>query len=341
MGRLAERVQAYVEHLERLPFVERAGVEPTTQPIIDGTLRLTTPAGDTVLPFELKRTHLTREMAERLVHLAGQHPGLVVMAPAIGRELGELFARNHVHFVDLAGNCFLQIADRYVARIQGQRAQARPPAEKALRTPAYRVLFALLVDPELLHATARVLAEAAGGVSPQTANDVRARLLAAGILLQTRGGVRWAPGQRKRALDLFLVGFPALMPGFVLGRYRAKQRTPEELEADLAPRLTAVGEWRWGGGAGARRLTGFYRGDRTIVYLRDPDLVALRALPLVPDAAGPVTLARIPGPLAFEGPNAEVVHPLLVYADLLAEGNERAREAAAEIHRRYLEEAAT
>ena len=51
-----------------------------------------------------------------------------------------------------------------------------------------------------------------------------------------------------------------------------------------------------------------------------------------------MTLVQAPGPRAFEGPNAEVVHPLLVYADLLAEGHDRAREAAAEIYETYLAE---
>jgi hypothetical protein len=338
---LEQHVRPYVEHLERLPFVREVELldgERRQGREVDGYVRLTTPTRKFTLPFELKRTHLTRELAARMVQLAKERRGLLVMAPAIGRDLADLFARDQINFVDLAGNCFVQLDDRYVAQIQGQRAAVRPPAEKVLRAPAYRVLFALVADPELVRATARALAEAAGGVSPQTANDVRAKLIGGGVLLKTRAGVQWAPGRRKEALDIFLVGFPALMPNFVIGRYRAKQRTPEALEADLGPRLAALGEWRWGGGAAAQRLTGLYRGDRTIVYLREPDAAAVRALPLIADPAGEVTLTRAPGPLAFEGPRPDTVHPLLVYADLMTEGHDRAREAAAEIYHRYLEE---
>ena len=47
-------------------------------------------------------------------------------------------------------------------------------------------------------------------------------------------------------------------------------------------------------------------------------------------------MVRSPGALAFRSPHPETVHPLLVYADLLAEGHDRAREAAAELSARFL-----
>lgn len=341
MASRAAQVQHFLEHLARLPFVRRVELTALVQGVdrdVDGRIRLTTPTGVVELPIDIKRTHLTRPVADHLVRHAAAHPNLVLMAPAVGRELGALFAEHRVNYVDLAGNCFVRLGDQYVAQLQGQQAETRPPAGKALRAPAYRVLFALLADRELVRATARTLAEAAGGVSPQTASDVRARLLASGALVETRSGLQWVPGQRKQVFDMFLLGFPMLSAGLTLGRFRAKQRTPDALEAELAPHLAALGAWRWGGGAGAQRLTGYYRGDRTVVYLRDPNLAALSNLPLVPDPTGEVVLLRAPGPLAFEGPNPEVVHPLLVYADLLTEGHDRAREAATEIYDTYLAE---
>ena len=108
------------------------------------------------------------------------------------------------------------------------------------------------------------------------------------------------------------------------------------LEARLAPALSAIGPWRWGGGAAADRLTHYYRGDRTVAYVEQPPADLARRLGLVPAADGPVLLVRAPGPLAFRSPHAETVHPLLVYADLLAEGHDRARDAAREIDARYL-----
>jgi hypothetical protein len=41
--------------------------------------------------------------------------------------------------------------------------------------------------------------------------------------------------------------------------------------------------------------------------------------------------------LAFGSPEPHTVHPLLAYADLLIDREERATEAAREIHARYLQ----
>jgi hypothetical protein len=251
-----DSVRPYLAQLERLPFVRRAEVRRVGRDEaargLDGAVQLTTPTGKVRLGMEVKRTHLTRAVAEHVVQRAAGEGDLIVMAPSVGRELADFFVQHRVNFVDLAGNCFVRLGDQYLAQIEGRRAEARAPTERALRAPAYRVLFALVADPELVHATARALAEAAGGVSPQTANDVRARLLGGGVLVKTRGGMEWVPGRRREALEMFLRGFSMLMPGLVVGRFRARQRTPEAVEADLAPRLAELGEWRWGGGAGAQ-----------------------------------------------------------------------------------------
>lgn len=59
-------------------------------------------------------------------------------------------------------------------------------------------------------------------------------------------------------------------------------------------------------------------------------------LRLVPDMHGNVVLARVPGPLAFRSPRPDTVHPILVYADLLGEANDRASEAASVLRQKLL-----
>lgn len=93
-----------------------------------------------------------------------------------------------------------------------------------------------------------------------------------------------------------------------------------------------------GGGAAAHRLTGYYRGPRTVIYFASVPPAPARKLGLVPSADGDVWLARSPGPAAFTGTDERCVHPLLVYTDLLAEGDDRARDAAAELRSRFLAE---
>ena len=336
-------VHRCLAHLSALPFVERAVLHTRSlADDLDGSVELDTLDGRETLPCEVRRGHLGRESAEHLAHIQTRHPGLIVLAPAVGREIGDLFERSGVNFVDAAGNCSLRIGRRYVARIQGRAAAKRAVVDRGIRAPGYRVLFALLVKTDLVAAPSRDLASAVG-VSPQTANDMRRRLVEGGLLLEARGHRDWAPGRRKDALASWLEGFATtLAPSLLIGRFRAMERDPEALERRIEPVLDAACTWRYGGGAAAARLTEHYRGDTTLIYTLDAPTDLPARLRLVPDPrSGPIVLARAPGVVAFESPGARSVHPLLAYADLLSDGGDRAREAAAELHRRYLVELET
>lgn len=127
-----------------------------------------------------------------------------------------------------------------------------------------------------------------------------------------------------------------MFPSLSLGRFRAEGKDPRLVEESLGERLGDGPSWRWVGGAAAHRLTGYCRGPRTVLYFASVPPPPVRKLGLLPSADGDVWLARAPGPAAFTGSDERCVHPLLVYADLLAEADDRAREAAAELRRRFL-----
>lgn len=205
----AEDLGGYLEILRSLPFVRAANLRAAPEGLpVDASLVVRTPTETFRRPARRTRSLLGRDVAEHLSSLARRIPGLIVLTPAVGRFLGDFFAERDVNFVDLAGNCNLRLGDRYQARIQGRVRATAPLTEKALRAPSYRVLFALLVRPELLDAPARTVAEAAGKVSPQTAVDLRKRLVARGDILLAKRGHGWSPGGLRRATEMWLAGFP-------------------------------------------------------------------------------------------------------------------------------------
>ena len=334
-------LRPYLDQLERLPFVREARLQPrsrkATSSRTDATLVVRTPTGTARMHVELIRSHLARETAARLLQRGRMDQEFIVLAPTVGRDLGELLAGNGINFMDLAGNCHIRIDDHYVARMQGKRGAPKPVTDKGLRAPAYRVLFALLCRTSLVDASGRALADAAGGVSPQTAIDLRRRLLERRILLRAGSSHRWSPAGYKAALDLFVMGASTtLMPSLALGRFRAREDDVDLVERKLARGLRGKVQWRWGGGAACQRLTGHFRGDRTVVYVEQWNGRRPSDLGLIHDAAGPLLIAKLPGPMALESPHRETVHPVLVYTDLSLEGDERAREAAGDIYAEYL-----
>jgi len=238
------------------------------------------------------------------------------------------------NFVDLAGNCRLQIGRRHIAKIEGRPPERRPQQGRGTGAPGQQILFALLVQPELLNGPVRNLAKAAG-VAPVTAADRIARLRKEGVVHEANRERRLtAP---RRLLDLWINGYETLVrPKLMIGRYRAQETDPEALEHKIEQTLDDKVTWAFGGGAAAHRLTGYYRGPDTVVHVRQPGFDVAKGLRALRADDGPLILLRAPGPLAFEGTKPRTVAPLLVYTELLFTGDKRAREAAGEIERKYL-----
>jgi len=332
-------LEPYLAHLRALPFVRGVRLSarvPANDIHADYELAIRTAEGEHRTLVELKKSHVTRQLVDRLAKPTKGRQQRLLFAPAIGRELGDLLEQRKLGFVDRAGNCYLSFSDRLVARIQGKRAARRAPAEKAMRAPAYRALFALLADPKLVDVSVRALAEAAG-VSRQAAVDIRHRLQALGILYAKGEHFGWVPRNASKALDLFIVGYATtLRPQLALGRFRTSAANPTALEQDVTKALKERSAARWGGGAACMRMTKYYRGERTILHVDELPRTLLTTLRAVPDRNGPLEFVGFPGPLGKQGVAVDLAHPLLVYAELLMEGEERAREAAAEILERWL-----
>jgi hypothetical protein len=334
---------AYIAQLGTLPFVREANVvlvsraDPGAAPVVE----LSTPSGPRQLVVEEKRSHVTRDGIEHLIARRSHQRDFILLAPHVGRDLGNALADANVQFIDLAGNCFVRLGDAYIARIQGNPPLEVGARDRALRAPSYRTIFALLAKPALINAPARELAVASGGVSPQTVLDVRERFVEGGALLRVGARrLQWAPQGRRELLGLWGAGARAtLYPQLLIGRYRARERDLGRFEEHVVERLRGA-RWVWGGAAAAHRLTGFYRGTSTVLYVEDDDAVLgfPGRLELVPDSHGSVSLMRAPGPLALEGVQEGTAHPLLVYTDLLHEGQSRAHEAALVFAEKYLKD---
>lgn len=199
------------------------------------------------------------------------------------------------------------------------------------------MLFALLARPDLANAPIRSLAEAAS-VSKTSAADLVQRLSEEGLLLRDKGGRRII--RPTLLMDRWLAGYAdQLRPRLLVGRYRAAAREPLAFEKHVEATLGDHLNWAWGGAAAGYRLTQHYRGETTTLHVATQPATMQRQLNLLPAKDGPILVLGVPGPLGLEGLAPHVAHPLLVYTELLVEGDERAREAAEEIRSRYLGEA--
>jgi hypothetical protein len=336
----ADDLAPYLQHIRALPFVRsvRLNRGRNTPSKRTGDYRLTIRTDQSSHDFqvELKKSHVSPAIVHRLIDYTRGPKKWLLLAPAVSKPLGDTLEESGLNFVDRAGNCYFDLAGKHVARVQGRRAQASVSAEKALRAPAYRALFALIAEPKLAASSVRALAEAAG-VSRQAALDMRHRLVGLDILFAGGSSFAWTPRGGAKALDLFISGYATtLRPHLLHGRYRTRAENPDQVEHDIEIGLRPWDGALWGGGVAAMRMTGYYRGERTVLHVADKRIDLLKRINAVADSQGPLHLVSFPGPLGRSGTTPEIAHPLLVYAELMIEGGERAHEAAQQIQERWL-----
>lgn len=343
-------LSSHLERLAELPFLEkpreiRCPGQDGARP--DACIELTVGGRKRVLAVELKRSDPISRIA--IDHWIGRMEGSkqewILFASHIGPQLGRYLREHRINFVDRNGNCHLSIDEGHVAYIEGRKRSTPVWESHGTGRAGYKILFALLASPGLVARPVREVA-AASGASKTAASSVLNRLESEGIIGATRHDrILLRPDD---LLERWLNGYvDRLRPQLVFGRYETRIEDPEELDRLLKRELSTQGEgcfteglktlrWAWGGTAAEHRLLHYYRGTTTIVHFDAPPETAAKRLGLAPARAGSVTFLGVPGPLAFERSERNAVHPLLIYSELLASGEERARDAASRIKDRYL-----
>lgn len=338
----ATLIDGCLQTLAAVPAVRDIHVlEPPTDDRGHVALRVETATGAHVLDVEAKRTHLTRTIVDGTIAHRGRPEARpwILMAPYVGRHLGDYLDERDVNYVDLEGNCRLRLHPGVYVHVTGRRRpRDAPDLDKGIRAPGYQVLFTILARPGLLDEPVRTVAEVAGVGKTAVAERLR-QLRRTGLLTKTKN--RHQLIDRRAILDQWLTGYETVVrPKLLLGRFTPRHKVPPVLEQVIEAALEGeTTRWAWGGGAAAKRLTGHHRGEQTVLHLerRIPDLP--QRIQALPDRDGTLTVLGAPGPVAFDGVLEKTVHPLLVYTELLAAHDDRMKEAALAIWNRYLEPA--
>ncbi len=337
-------LEPYLGILRDLRGVRHVDVERQVKaPVpVDARLTIQTDAGKKIaLLAEEFRSHLSHDIVDHVIARAGRLRGrLLILAPHIGSGIASKLADAGLNYLDRHGNCHIAVGSFYI-HIEGHTAPAQSSAEKGMRSPAYQVLFAYLASPDLLDAPIRTVAESAG-VSRQPPSDMRQRLLEEGYIFKSTSGHRWVERRRDDALNLWLRGYETTVrPSLVRGSFRTKSN-PGDLEERIASTFKSMGkgDYRWGGTTAGYRFTRHYRGPKTTVHVQSAPADLGQRLRGLPDRNGNLIVMDAFGTINWSA-RTDTVHPLLVYSEMLRDGDERAREAAEDLFEKHIRPAWT
>jgi len=261
-------------------------------------------------------------------------PGLLVtryVTPDLARQCKTL----GLQFMDTAGNAYINEPGMFI-QITGQRPEVDPWEEaatfKGFTPTGLKILYAFTCKPELLNAPFREIAKAAD-VGLGTVAEIVADLRKQGFMVATE--------ERKRRLfniqqlqQTWVETFPIRLRRKLQGK-RFTAPDPEWWK-DARPREQGA---YWGSEVAAAKLTGYLIPQTCTLYTHeDPKALILRYR-LRPDPTGTVEVLKAfwdPALPQGPAPHEDVVHPMLVEADLKAIDDPRTNETARLIHDKFL-----
>ena len=299
----------------------------------DAAIELRAHGESTVYLVEVKK-HFTKAIMGQLRLRAKQtQKPLLLIADYVNPNLAEHLREDGIAFLDLLGNAFFKTEHLYID-IQGNKPKSHATmkvkrGKELFRAAGLRLTYELLVHPRKACVPYRHLAEDA-----KVATGTIARVFEA---LRDQGYLIGQGRDRelinaKELLDRWLLAYHDNQRNTLLvGQY---QRHDESLDRIPLDKLKAA----WGAEAAAERLTNFLRAETITIYIHDhgQNIEKLKLYgQLNPEKGGKLEVLRAFWRYKDPTPN-NCVHPVLVYADLMATGDPRNAEAAQLIYERHL-----
>lgn len=280
---------------------------------------------------EKKRFTKTDEPHIRIDKNKAPHP-FVLATRYIPPEIAERLRVAGIQFIDTVGNAFIHEPPVliWVKGNKPDKPDITPQAGRLFKGVGLRVVYALLCHPELIERPYRDLAETTG-VALGTVKNALAELTEKRFVLNMgKQGKKLL--NRKELFERWTAAYPeALKPKLLLGRFRGERYWWKEVQLDAAVA-------QWGGEVAAAKLTGYLKPGTVTMYTDKkqlPELVINNRLKK--DHKGDVEILE-----RFWQPDlgideGDTVHPFLIYADLVAQGDQRTMETARVLYEQHIE----
>ena len=261
----------------------------------------------------------------------------IIIARYVTPQIADKLMHLNLQFLDTAGNAFINLPNLFLY-IKGNKVTEQQIKEKPIRVfqPAgLKLIYALICNPGLENKPYRLMAEKAQIANGAVALAIK-DLKKLGFLIDM--GSKGRRIIRKKELLQRWVNLYAelLRPKLIIGRYKA-----ENILWWKQKELLNVGA-QFGGETAAALFTKYLKPQNHTIYFGNNPGRLLLLLKLKNDPVGNIELLKKFWNFNNDANNNNLVHPILIYADLLATGEDRNLETAKIIYEkeviRYLRE---
>jgi hypothetical protein len=255
----------------------------------------------------------------------------LLITDVVTPPIAELLKETDIPFIDTAGNAYINEPPLYIF-IKGNKARqtlAKEPLRRLFKPAGLRVIFALLNNPDLANKPYRYIAEAAGvalGTVGWVIKDMKEMFFLLDLGQEHRKLVNL-----ENLLKRWIEVYPEqLRPKQIRARFEANnQNWWQEINVKEFGVL-------WGGEVAAANIVQYLKPSMVTIYTNQPlgNLVFRNKLRRADHGNVEVLTPfwNFDYGLADEG----FVPPLLIYADLIATGDNRNIETAGIIYEQYL-----
>jgi hypothetical protein len=300
---------------------------------LDGMLTVTFGNGKEVFAVECKR-EIQPVHLQHLYELQKTNKHFAVIAENVLPRAKEELRKKQIAYFDLAGNAFIQTGKHFIL-IDGKRPQLQKNGKqqnRAFTKAGLRVVFNLLIDPNLVNENYRKIA-ADADVALDTVNKTFQALKNLGHLVNADTNT-FKLMQLRRLVERWIEAYPArLRPAIHIGNFRFLNEG--ELRKWKTIRLNKI-KTQWGGEPAADLLTNYLRPEIFTLYTNETRNELMKAYRFIPDDNGPIHIYQ--KFWKYDEKKFKTVPPMLIYADLMHSEDPRTLETAQQIYHDYLKD---
>ena len=311
----------------------RAEVIPPEQdnpPFFDAGIIITKDNVKMRFPVEVKATltKATLGIVAQQIALTQHHRLLITRY--VHHGLADRLKELDIPFIDTAGNAYINKPELFLF-IKGNKKPDRYKdidTAKTFNPAGLKVVYALLCNPGLENKPYRTIAEMAD-VALGTIVGVMRDLEQKNFLMDMEKKGRQLLN-KKDLLTRWVTTFPEqLRPKLKLGRFQA-------LDRDWRENVAFNNKAYFGGEVAAGIITKYLKPQFVTIYAYQPLGPLLLKNRLKNDPDGNIEILEVFWNFTFNWNHPDLVHPILIYADLIATGDERNIEAARMIYEKEL-----